>query len=138
MEHREEEGAQAKPQVISLDSLNLKASALTATVWNRYSFAPEWFKDALSEARTGQDHHSRRREILFAVCFVESYLFEWVRDEALNREFDQLNKYFPPGDRRGICERWKAVTKQLEKNKKVPKAPSFGYSDWNDWHGSES
>jgi hypothetical protein len=117
-----------------MNAITLKSSAHTLAEWNSYSFAPEWFKDALSEARTSQDHHSHRREILFAVCFVESYLFEWVRDEVLSREFNELGKYFfHPGKPPGIRERWKTVIKQLEGNKKILKAPSFGYSDWNDF-----
>jgi rubredoxin len=67
-----------------------------ATVWLSYSFAPEWFADALHEARAGGDHHARRREILFSVCCAESYILEWVRDQVLNRQFDRLNKYFHP------------------------------------------
>jgi hypothetical protein len=133
MEHREEEDVQAKHQVIPMNVATLKSSAPTLAVWNSYSFAPEWFKDALHEARTGQDHHSRRREILFAVCFVESYLFEWVRDEVLSREFDQLSEYFPPKDKRGIRERWKEVIKKLKKDNRIPEAPGFGYSDWNNF-----
>jgi len=130
MGHNEQGHTQAKSQVICLDSLHLQASALTITSWNCCSFAPEWFKDALSEARTGQDHNSLRREIVFAVCFVESYLFEWVRDEVLNRDFNELRKYFPPKDHQGIRERWKKVIKHLEDNDKIPKAPSFARSDW--------
>jgi hypothetical protein len=133
MEHGQEEDTQAKHQVIPMNAVTLKSSAHTLAEWNSYSFAPEWFKDALSEARTGQDHHSRRREILFAVCFVESYLFEWVRDEVLNREFNELTQYFPDKDRRGIRKRWKEVIKNLEQDKKILKAPSFGNSDWNDF-----
>src|SRR5919112_3743691 len=71
------------------------------TVWLTYSFAPEWFEDALNEAKRGADHNARRREIVFAVCCAESYLFEWVRDEIIGKSnmerlMKYLNKYFPP------------------------------------------
>ena len=54
----------------------------TSTIWQAYSWARDWFDDAFNETRVS-DHRSRRREILFSVCFAESYLFEWVRDEVL-------------------------------------------------------
>ena len=131
MGHRQEENAQIKHQVIRPKSIPSEESFGTPTIWLTYSFAPEWFKDALNEARTGQDHHSRRREIVFSVCFVESYLFEWVRDEILNRKFDELAKYFPDKDRQlSTTDRWKAVIKRLHKDNRIQKVPNFGDSWW--------
>ena len=96
------------------------------TLWLTYSFAPEWFHDALREAQTGHDHHSRRREILFAVCFIESYLFEWVRDGPLRGRFDELRDYFPIDDRRGIYDRWRQVLKALRDNGLINRLPNVG------------
>jgi hypothetical protein len=63
------------------------------TVWLTYSFAPDWFEDALHEAKTGIDHNAQRREIVFAVCCAESYLFEWVRDEIIGKsDMEELIK----------------------------------------------
>lgn len=133
MSHRQEENAQIKHQVIYSKSIPPKTSVGTPTIWLTYSFAPEWFRDALNEAQTGQDHHSRRREIVFATCFVESYLFEWVRDEILNREFDELAKYFRDEDRRlSTTDRWKEAIKRLYKNNRIKNVPNFGDSWWQD------
>lgn len=64
------------------------------TVWNIATFAPEWYADALREALlSGRD--ARRREIVFAVCCAESYLIEWVRDHVLNKQYNELEKFFP-------------------------------------------
>ena len=59
-------------QIIRPASIASSWAVGTPTIWLNYSFAPEWFNDALTEARTGKDHHARRREILFAVCCAES------------------------------------------------------------------
>ena len=101
---------------------------LDVLIWSAGSFAHEWFNDALKEAREGRDRNSRRREIVFAVCFTESYLFEWVRDEIsrlVGLSIDELRRYFPDGDRRGIRERWKDVLKDLYKDKRIKEVPSF-------------
>lgn len=104
------------------------------TVWLSYRFAPEWFNDALQEARSGADHHSRRREIIFAVCAAKSYILEWVRDEVLNRNFQMLNNYFPPGRWMTVTEKWKEIPKQLFADRLIPGLPvleSPGY--WGEW-----
>ena len=64
------------------------------TTWLSYSFAREWYSDALNEACKRNDHHARRREIVFAVSSSESYLLEWVRDAVLQRDFHKLETLF--------------------------------------------
>jgi hypothetical protein len=85
------------------------------TVWQTYSYALDWWSDAIREA-TGSGHASRRREVLFAVCAAETYIFEWVRDGVLNRDFVALNRYFPFDRKRGVIEKFKEVPKQLAKD----------------------
>jgi hypothetical protein len=104
---------QGEHRIISLASHAITSSCSVAspTVWLSYSFAPEWLADARREAETGSDHHSRRREIIFSVSVAETYLVEWVRDEVLNRDFSELSKFFPPGDKAGVLEKWKRVRK---------------------------
>jgi hypothetical protein len=126
-------GAQGSPQEIQLGSVPSEEAVGTLTVWLSYNFAPEWFQDALHEAKTGGDHHTRRREIVFAVCFAESYLVEWVRDEVLNRDFQRLNRYFPPGQIRSVTEKWKEVPKQLKTDGLIPAVPDLGQTYWRDW-----
>lgn len=96
-------------------------------------FAPEWFEDALHEARIGKDYGSRRREILFAVCFAESYLVEWVRDEVLKKDFDKFNKYFPPGQKMGVKDKWKKIIKRLKEDNLVPGGLDYSKAYWNDF-----
>src|SRR5215211_425462 len=108
------------------------------TVWVEYEFAPEWLEDARREARTA-GHNARRREVVFAVCFAESYLFEWVRDQVLDkRDFGQLvkdlNYYFPPaGRKRAIREKWKEVPKRLFKDGRITGTPDPSQRDWENF-----
>lgn len=69
-------------------------------VWLSAHFALYWYQDAWAEAKNTGDTQFRRREILFSLAAAESYLLEWVRDEVLNRDFQKLDHYFPPEERR--------------------------------------
>jgi hypothetical protein len=102
--------------------------SLGPEVWVHATFAPRWFADAKREASI-DGFDARRREILFAVCFVESYLVEWVRDAVLRPRFRQLAVYFPPRRWIGIAQRWKTVTKQLFDDKLIPAYPNYGHSE---------
>jgi hypothetical protein len=100
------------------------------TVWWADSFAQDWFADALREARTGIDLGAIRREIIFAACFAESYIFEWARSKI---PIEELTNYFPPcprrtGDpqyRRRLQDKWKEIPKELFKDQKIPAAPNL-------------
>ena len=81
--------------VIKVGTGGMNIDAPQAKLWLTSPFAREWYADALREARDRDGRHPRRREIVFAVCCVESYLVEWVLIEVLNRDFDQLAEYFP-------------------------------------------
>jgi hypothetical protein len=97
-------------------------------LWRAALFAASWYNDALAEARLAKgDIDARRREIVFAACFLESYLFEWTNSLVGPREVD---KYLPLGDRDGIRERWKRVIKDLEADQKIRAKPSFAGPDW--------
>jgi hypothetical protein len=87
-------------------------------VWRTYSFAEAWYRDTVGESKQdGADH--RRKEIVFAVCFVESYLFELVRDRIFVGELQATLRIFPVTDRRtGIKKRCKNVFNQLCQEKK--------------------
>ncbi len=102
-------------------------------IWLSLNLASEWYEDALAEARIGGDYRNRRREILFAVCAAESYLLEWVRDGALAQNFPELKQYFPPGARRGVAEKWKAVLKQLKSDGRILAVPNLDDHVWQDF-----
>lgn len=105
----------------------------TPTVWLTYTFAPEWLSEAREEAKVAGDHSARRREIVFAVCFAESYLFEFVRDSIPGIDFQRVSEFFPPGDRRGICDRWKEVVRQLLQGGFLSEPPPSGDKLDQDW-----
>lgn len=104
------------------------------TVWLTANFAPRWYADAKNEAnQTGDD--ARRREIVFAVAFVESYLFEWVRDVVLSGEFAKLNDYFPPGETRPVRDRVKDVLADLARDNELKQKPDWRQPEfrWSDF-----
>jgi len=121
------------PQVIRPASIPSEEAVGTPTVWLTYSFAPEWFSEALNEARSRGAPASTRREIVFAVCAAEAYLLEWVRDDVLDRDFNGLRRYFPWNQRRGILERWKDVTKRLHADGRIKALPAWGGREWQDF-----
>ncbi len=108
-----------------------RETAMPITAWKHYRHAPDWFEDALREAQSA-GHNARRREILFAVCFADSYLAEWVIVDVLQRDFIQSRKYLPSRDRRGVTDRWKQIPKQLLEDGFIPAKPDLG-----DPHGME-
>jgi len=129
---------QPPDQTISGGTIPSEESVGELTVWLTYSFAPEWFEDALHEAKTDTNHNARRREIVFAVCCAESYLFEWVRDSILDkRDFEKLVKYlsecFPPGRRDGVIDKWKDVPKKLQNDGFIPAVPDFSQAYWREF-----
>jgi hypothetical protein len=103
------------------------------TVWLSANFASFWYADAKWEAIGSGDIHRRRREITFSVAAAESYLFEWVRDEALKRDFARLDTYFPPDKRRSVTEKWKEITKALASTGLIASAASFAGKTWENF-----
>lgn len=61
-------------------------------IWISENLARSWFEDALHEARNGTDYNFIRREIIFSVCFAETYLYEWTRTIV---GVNNIPKYFP-------------------------------------------
>jgi hypothetical protein len=98
-------------------------------VWRTYSFAEAWYCDTVVESKQdGADH--RRKEIVFAVCFVESYLFEFVRDRVFVGELKATQRIFPVNRRIGITKRCKKVFNQLCQEKKIKKQLDWGSTMW--------
>ena len=58
----------SKDITLQIESTTHAHTAESITIWLSHNFAPEWFADALHEAKTVPSHNSRRREIIFAVC----------------------------------------------------------------------
>lgn len=123
----------SKEITLQIDAATHAHTVESITIWLSHNFAPEWFADALNEAKTGQSHNSRRREIIFGVCCAESYLLEWVLHEVLDGEFRKVINYFPPDSRRGVFQKWKDVPKQLHDEGLTSGIPNYGESWWKDW-----
>jgi len=121
---------QPRDIIITPPPAEATASAGIPTVWLSDNFAQDWFADALHEARTGKDYNARRREIIFAVCFAESYIFEWVRRKV---QIEELNDYFPASRRfpndpryhRPLKDKWKKLPKELYEAGKIPSDPNL-------------
>jgi hypothetical protein len=80
------------------------------------SFARAWWEDARKEAVSSQGEGAKRREILFAVCYAESYLLEWVRDEALGGDIAKLDRFLDEYEyekKGSLLDKWKEVPKHL-------------------------
>lgn len=117
---------------IQPESGNYSLQGQQVELWKYGTYAHAWFADTTREASLGSDQ-AQLREIIFAVCTVESYLFEWVRDEALQHDFKRLNRYFPPGLRIGIEERWWRVINLLYEDKIIPRVPNKGENYWKEF-----
>ena len=118
------EGEKPKSNTISLPFIESTAKLFEPTLWLTYTFAPEWLQDAREEIK---DFNSaaRRRELVFAVSFIEAYLIEWVRDSVLNRDFRQLSDCFPKDAKVGIRDKWKNVLKTLKRDGLLKEIPNF-------------
>lgn len=104
---------------------------ISASLWLTYKFAPDWFQDAIDEAKKAKgDQRARRREIIFSVAFTESYIVEWVRDAVLNSDFNRFGKYFPEGCRLPVKDKWKDIPKQLFEDRLMPKPLNLGRPFW--------
>jgi hypothetical protein len=117
---------------ITQGMIDAGAQVFPIEAWQHYRHAPEWFADALREARGGGDHHARRREILFAVCAAESYLFEWVLVDVLGRDRARLDRYFWPGRPGGARPKWRDIPVELRRDGLIPQVPTYtSDDDWN-------
>jgi hypothetical protein len=131
-EERGEE-QQHPPIVLNAEPGTYGVKGSSAILWLNASFAQAWYEDALAEARADETFQHRRREILCAVCAVESYLLEWVRDTVLSRDFTALITYFPANRRRGITDKWKEVLKALYNDGLISTYPDLNTPVWGEF-----
>ncbi len=104
-----------------------------ATLWTSNNYAEDWYRDAVAEAGSADDYHARRREVIFAICFAESFIFEWARRKL---QIAEINEYFPltprfkddPRYRRKLLDKWKKVPKELQQAGKIRVQPSLNLS----------
>src|SRR5688572_19399966 len=101
------------------------------TAWKNYRHAPDWFADALREAGE-KGHNARRREIVNAVCFADSYLSEWAIAD-LGLDLQQSRDYLPADDRRGVTDRCKQIPRALKAAGVISAAPDLGGPHGEEW-----
>ena len=120
-------------RTIALTGEELRIEGHAPTVWQHANFAGDWYQDAAREAQGLDGRHSKRREIVFAASFLESYIFEWVRQHW----FERINDLFPPASRfkndplyrAGLKEKWSLVPSELHKLSLIAETPSLDLSD---------
>jgi hypothetical protein len=123
---------------VASDIVTLSDQLMTATVMS--NFAEDWFADAHGEVIKDTSNPAaataaRRREIIFAVCALESYLLEWTRDILLSRYsqaelLDRLDKYFPMGRKNPITTKWNTVPKALCEDNLIKDRPDLIGKAW--------
>lgn len=113
------------------------------TQWG--NLAERWMRDAHAEARSAPANDSEkrnalRREVVFAVCAAESYLFEWVRDREGHYAYGFTQKVKKALTERGklrekgVIDRWKLVVTEVLDGGKPSKPSRFDRnSTWNDF-----
>ena len=83
------------------------------TVWISANYAKNWYLDALAEVSDVATKDNKRREIVFSVCFLESYIYEWVR----NKDIQLLKTFFGDDAKnsegkfysKSLKEKWKYI-----------------------------
>lgn len=119
------------------NSGNIKVVGEDVTLWVYGRWAKGWYVDTQNEAKCDDSNpkirdDAKRREIVNAICFLESYLYEWVRDEVLKGEVSQLSRYF---DRESnLAKRWKKVTQNLLDDGKIERRQSFTEVVWQEFN----
>ena len=96
-------------------------------------YANAWLLDAVAEAQIDPSRDARRREILFATCFTESYLVEWIQDDLLIGRAEDLSKYLPAGQKYGVKKKWKVIPPQLKSDALIKDTPNLGASFWSEF-----
>lgn len=99
-------------------------------------YAEDWWTDACrevpaSDADEGEIRHSMRRQIVFAVCALESWFFEWVRDDLLG-QVRRAAVIFTPPPKQNAGVRIRRIAKRLHREGELPNEPAFDSPDWQE------
>lgn len=119
-------------QTIAAHSIVSAEKIGSVQFWHTASFKYQWLRDTLLESEIdGLDH--RRKEVIFAVCFLETFLYEWVREDILKNDYRELATFFPPDRKKGIFSKCKIVFNDLQKAGKVRQGPDWGAAPWQNF-----
>lgn len=133
MENNKENSEKREPITLKPQSVTSRSVVSLAGFWVLANFAQAWLKDAIKEALVKKNRDSLRREIVFSVCFVESYLVEWLRDGVFKKNIEIILQYPPINQRKGISKKLKMVLKDLHSKKLIPNKPDFNQTYWEEW-----
>jgi hypothetical protein len=123
--------SERKDVVVQAPTIEVVVEFPPATIWTTNRYAQDWFADAMREGdATG--YNARRREIIFAVCFADSYLAEWLVGD-IGLDLTTSRAYLPAHDKRGVTDRWKEIPKELVRNNVIPAAPDLGGPHGEEW-----
>ena len=89
-------------------------------LWVSENYARDWYQDALDEAHPGSGPDARRREILFATCFAESFIIEWARNKLTVKPINSLIRKV---DGCSLRKKWETVLQELHGGGKIKKCP---------------
>lgn len=109
---------------LDVESAHYRLTPSPTTIWLSASFSESWWRDAVREAE-GVDEHATRREIVFSICFLESYIFEWTRDLGI----DNVDICFPLGSSRSLKDKWKNVPIKLFAEGTISAKPDLDLSE---------
>lgn len=99
------------------------------------TFAQRWYWDALEhvpgdEVSYFEERDALRRQVVFAVCALESWFFEWVRDELLEERIDATDVF---GGYATFPERVKGVMREVERRGGLERPFTCGESsEWEE------
>ena len=156
MENNKEKSQRKEPKTLEVDSAeHIHVCDKVIHLWVSANFAQAWLNDAINEAIVEKDRNSLRREIIFSVCFVESYLVEWLINEVFKdieiitqyssikqrkdifkevfKDVEIITQYSLIKKRIGITEKWKNVLKDLYSKNLIPNEPYFNQTYWEEW-----
>lgn len=101
--------------------------------------AKTWWRDARKEvpaASAGNDEIQKaiRLQIVFAVCALETWFVEWVRDDILGSA-KSAAVLFGGVEHQSVDERIKNVAAELHEAEHLQNDPDFTSPDWQDLPG---
>ena len=120
---------QERTVFVELEGVSAVGAVGAIEIHIKGDYARGWYEDAQGEAKK-TDARAKRREIVFAVCFVESYLLEWVRDSVAPGILTEL---FPAKKERPVAKRWKEVTADLVQRGRIKAAPDLSTQIWQNF-----
>lgn len=105
------------------DSAESYSEVSTPILSTATNYAGDWYADARGEVSDSANKNNKRREIVFSVFFLESYLYEWVRSQRpdfLTSFFDNNAKTLDgKHSLRGLKYKWQYIPSAIARELKL-------------------